>query len=100
MTHCSLCEARVDESMAFCETCGKELDWPNADKAQQTSPLPPPEEPVISPTKLRPKKERKPINKRKVLSYSTIAILVICLRASLTYIKEAWTKMGDIMKMQ
>ena len=31
---------------------------------------------------------------------SIIAILVICLRASLTYIKEAWTKMGDIMKMQ
>lgn len=31
---------------------------------------------------------------------SIIAILVICLRASLIYIKEAWTKMGDIMKMQ
>lgn len=31
---------------------------------------------------------------------SIIAILVICLRASLSYIKEAWTKMNDIMNMQ
>lgn len=31
---------------------------------------------------------------------SIIAILVICLKASLTYIKEAWTKMNDIMNMQ
>lgn len=30
---------------------------------------------------------------------SIIAILVICLRASLTYIKEAWTKMSDILSM-
>ncbi len=31
---------------------------------------------------------------------SIIAILIICLRASVTYIKEAWTKMNDIMNMQ
>ena len=31
---------------------------------------------------------------------SIIAILVICLKASLAYIKEAWTKMDDIMNMQ
>ena len=31
---------------------------------------------------------------------SIIAILVVCLKASLYYIKEAWTKMNDIMHIQ
>ena len=31
---------------------------------------------------------------------SIVAILIICLRASVTYIKEAWTKMNDIMNWQ
>ena len=28
-----------------------------------------------------------------------VAVLCVCLKASLTYIKEAWTKMSDILNM-
>lgn len=99
MTRCSLCEAKIDESMAFCETCGKELDWPRAIDDEQRSPslepLSPPnseestplrelEEPVISPVKLRPKKESKPIDVRKLVSYSAIGVLLISIATVFT----------------
>lgn len=137
MTQCPQCEAKVDESMSFCESCGVKLDWsettddvatetdesstvektdepsneresdaqtdepsnereadvqtnepPLAEKdAQQTDIAAPLQEevpPVISPTKTKPKPEKKPVDRTKIMLSSTIGVLLIAVATVFT----------------
>lgn len=103
MTYCPQCDAKIDESMSFCEACGKELDWAQQLPSQAEPSEQAPEQhddesiqhaqrdeasdeepPVVSPTKLKPKKERKPIDIKKLVMASTIGVLLISIATIFT----------------
>ncbi|OCS90519.1 zinc ribbon domain-containing protein [Caryophanon latum] len=136
MTQCLQCEAKIDESMSFCESCGTKLDWseitnalqPNDDATIQTAessteekndepsneraddaqnpelPIAEVDEivkkeavseateqllqeeipPVISPTKTKPKPEKKPVDRTKIMLSSTIGVLLIAVATVFT----------------
>ncbi|MEE1131721.1 MAG: hypothetical protein UHX00_08905 [Caryophanon sp.] len=136
MTQCLQCEAKIDESMSFCESCGTKLDWSEktdelqpaddvmtqtdepsteekndepsnereADEQDTEPPLAEMEEkvneeavpeateqpfqeevpPVISPTKTKPKPEKKPVDRTKIMLSSTIGVLLIAVATVFT----------------
>ena len=108
MTHCPQCDAKIDESMSFCEACGTALDWAaQQELASQVEPSeqdvqPEPasqmasvepnmqeqeldnEPPIVSPTKSKPKKQRQPIDVKKLAIFSTIGVLLISIATVFT----------------